>query len=95
VDGSQEVPGEFVVASCDTPEILEATEAALDNIARFIGALAETVEGHPVGFVWNDRLRAAIDDFGTKAVFVANEGRHRRREVAGPAAISAACPGVR
>jgi hypothetical protein len=45
---------------------------------------AETVEGYPVGFVWNDRLRAVIDDFGAKAVavvaFVANERRHRRRE---------------
>jgi hypothetical protein len=42
------------------------------------------VEGHPVGFVWNDGLRAAIDDFGAKAVaivaFVPNEGRHGRRE---------------
>ena len=84
MDGSQEIPGEFVIPSCDTPEILEPTEATLDNIAPFIGALAETVEGHPVGFVWNDRLGAEIDDLGAKAVavitFVANEGRHGRRE---------------
>jgi len=84
VDGSQEVPGEFVVTSCDPPEILEAAEATLDDIVPFIGALAEAVEGHPVGFVWNDRLRATIDDFGAKAVavvaFVANESNHGRRE---------------
>ena len=29
----------FVVASCDTPEVLEPAETALDNIAPFVGAL--------------------------------------------------------
>jgi hypothetical protein len=48
VDGSQEVSGKFVVASCDTPEILEPAETALDNIAPFVGAFTEAVEGHPV-----------------------------------------------
>lgn len=84
MDGSQEVSGKFVVASCDTPEILEPTEATLDNVAPFVGAFAEAVEGHPVGFVWNDGLRAAIDDLGAKAVaivaFVPDEDRHGRRE---------------
>ena len=84
MDGSQEGSGKFVAASCDTPEILEPAETALDNIAPFIEALAEAVEGYPVGFVWNDGFRAAIDDFGAKAVaivtFVPNEGRHGRRE---------------
>ena len=41
MDGSQEVPGEFVVTSRDTPEILEPAETTLDHIAPFIGALAE------------------------------------------------------
>ena len=84
MDGSQEVSGEFVVTSSDTPETLEPAEATLDDIAPFIGALVEAVEGHPVGFVWNDGLGTTIDDFGAKAVavvaFVPNEGRHRRRE---------------
>src|SRR3954471_9736163 len=79
VDGGQEVSGKFVVASSNTPEILEPAETALDNIAPFIEALAEAVEGYPVGFVWNDGFRAAIDDFGAKAVaivaFVPNEGK--------------------
>lgn len=70
VDGSQEVSGEFVVTSCDASEILEPAEATLDDIAPFIGALAEAVEGHPVGFVWNDGLGTTIDDFGAKAVAV-------------------------
>ena len=99
MDGSQEVSGKFVVASSDTPEILEPAETALDNIAPFIGAFAEAVEGHPVGLVRNDGFRAAIDDFGAKAVaiaaFIPNEGRHRRHSFkrAGPAAIFAS--GVR
>ena len=85
MDGGQEVSGKFVVASSNTPEILEPAETALDNIAPFIEALAEAVEGYPVGFVWNDGFRAAIDDFRAKAVaivaFVPNEGRHGRREL--------------
>lgn len=84
MDGSQEISGKFVVASCDTPEILEPAEAALDDIAPFVGTFAEAVEGQSVGFVGNDGLGAAIDDFGAKAVaviaFIANEGRHGRRE---------------
>jgi len=84
VDGGQEVSCEFVVTSGDTPEILEPAEATLDYITPFISALVEAVENDPVGFVWNDGLGAAIDDFGAKAVavvaLVPNEGRHRRRE---------------
>jgi len=85
VNGSQEISGKFVVASCDTPEILEPAETALDDVAPLIGAFAEAVEGHPVGFVWNDGLGTTINDFGAKAVavvsFVANEGRHRWRKL--------------
>jgi hypothetical protein len=84
MDGSQEVSGKFVVASCDTPEILKATETALDDVAPLIGAFAEAVEGDPVGFIWNDGLGTTMDDLGAKAVavvsFVANEGRHGWRE---------------
>lgn len=84
MDGSQEVSGKFVVASCDTPKIFEAAETALDDVASLIGAFAEAVEDDPVGFVWNDRLGTTIDDFGAKAVavvsFVADEGRHGWRE---------------
>lgn len=32
VDGSQEVSSGFIVASCYTPEAIEATEGALDNV---------------------------------------------------------------
>jgi hypothetical protein len=64
VDGSQEISGNFVVASCDAPEILEPAETSLDDVAPLIGAFAEAVEGNPVGFVWNDGLGTTINDFG-------------------------------
>jgi hypothetical protein len=47
VNGSQEVSGKFVVASCETPEILELAKTAVDNIAAFAGVFAEAAEGHP------------------------------------------------
>ena len=66
-------------------EILEPAEATLDDVAPFIGPLAEAMERNPVGLVWNDRLGAAVDDLGAKAVgivcFVRNEGRHGWRQL--------------
>ena len=44
MDGSQEVSGKFVVARCETPEILEPAKTTLDNIAPFVGTFAEAVE---------------------------------------------------
>ncbi|MCK1304174.1 hypothetical protein IVB42_00380 [Bradyrhizobium sp. 45] len=77
MDGSQEVPDEFVVASGDTPEILRRQQQRSMTL-RLLSALAEALDGHPVGFVWDCWLRATIDDFGAKAVavvaFIANEG---------------------
>jgi len=36
--------GEFVVSGGDAPEIVEPAEAALDDVAPFVGAFAEAVE---------------------------------------------------
>jgi hypothetical protein len=41
--GSQEVSGKFVVASCDTPEILEAAETGLDNSERIASRWATVI----------------------------------------------------
>jgi len=101
VDGSQEVSGKFVVARCETPEILEPAKTTLDDIAPFVGTFAEAVESHPVGFVRNDGLGAASDDFGAKAVAIVGLSPMRldmggaSSKKSGPAAISASCPGVR
>lgn len=47
-DRSQAVSRELVVVSCDTPEILEAAETALDDVAPRTAAFAEAVDGDPV-----------------------------------------------
>ena len=78
MDCSQEISSELVVTGRDAPEVLEPAEAAFDDISPFVEALAEAVEGYPVGFVWNDGFGAAIDDFSAEVVaivtLVANEG---------------------
>ena len=58
----EEVSGELVVPGCDPSEVLEAAEAALDDVAPLVGALVELVEHNAVGFVRNDRRCATVDD---------------------------------
>jgi hypothetical protein len=36
VDGGKEIPGGFVVASCDCPELLELAEEILDQVTLFV-----------------------------------------------------------
>jgi hypothetical protein len=36
VDGGKEIPGGFVVASCDRPELLEFAKEILDQVALFV-----------------------------------------------------------
>ena len=80
----EEVSGELVVPGCDPAEVLEAAEAALDNIAPLVGALVELVERNAVGFVRNDRRCAMDDDRGAQLVaiisLVADERGHGGRE---------------
>jgi hypothetical protein len=53
----------------DTPSTREDILAGYLHLREISKRLHEgVVEGHPVGFVWNDWLRAAVDDFGAKAV---------------------------
>ena len=51
MDGSHEVSGKFVIASCDAPEILEPAKTAFDNIAPFVGAsvMAAGERSVPIG----------------------------------------------
>ena len=84
MNSGQEIPGELVVSGGDAPEVLEPTEAAFDDIAAFVGALVEWMDDHTVGFVGDDRLGAAANDFAAKVVavipFVGEERTHGRRE---------------
>jgi len=70
MDGGEEISGKFVISGGDAPEILESAEAALDDVAPFVGAFAEWVESYSVGLVRNDRLGAAPDDFGAESVAI-------------------------
>ena len=70
MDGSQEISGELVVARCDPAKVLEAAEAALDDVATFVGAFAEGMDYNAIGFVGNDRRCAALDDLGAQSVAV-------------------------
>ncbi len=51
---------ELVVSGCDTPEILEPAEAALDDVAVFISLLVVADLLFAVGFAWDDGLDAAL-----------------------------------
>src|ERR1700726_1311495 len=77
-NGGEKVAGELVISGSDAPEILEPAEAAFDDVAPFVGTLAEGVEGYSVGLVRNDRARAAAFDVGAEGVaviaLVADEG---------------------
>lgn len=84
MNSGQEVSGKFVVTSSDPTKILEPAEAALNDVAALVGPFVEAMEGNAVGSVRNDRLCAAIDDFGTQSVtvisFIADECGHGRRK---------------
>jgi len=84
MNSSQEIPGELVVSGGDAPEVLEPAKAALDDISAFVGALVERMDDDTVGFVGNDRLGAAANDFAAKVVavipFVAEKRAHGWRE---------------
>lgn len=81
---SKEVASELVVSGCDAAEVLEAAEAALDDVSAFVGAFAERMDDDPVGFVGDDRLCPALDDLGAQIVtvisLVGDERAHGRGE---------------
>ena len=84
MNSGQEIAGELVVSGRDAAEVLKPTKAALDDVSAFIGTLVEGMDDDAVGFVGNDGLGAATDDFAAKVVavipFVAQERAHGRRE---------------
>ena len=84
MNSGQEIAGELIVSGRDAAEVLEPAEAALDDISAFVGALVEAMDDDTVGFVGDDGLGAATNDFGAKVVtvipFVGEERAHGRRE---------------
>lgn len=84
MNSGQEVSGELVVSGSDTAKVLEPAEAAFDDISAFVGAFVEAMDNDAVGFVGNDGLGAATNDFAAKVIavipFVGQERTHGWRE---------------
>ena len=84
MNSGEEISGELVVSGGDAAEVLEPAEAALDDVSAFVGALVEAMDDDTVGFVGDDGLGAATNDFAAKVVavirFVGEERAHGRRE---------------
>jgi hypothetical protein len=84
MNSGQEMPGELVVSGGDAAEVLEPAEAAFDDISALVGVLVEVMDDNTVGFVRDDGLCAATNDFAAKVVavipFVGEERAHGRRE---------------
>ena len=84
MNSGQEIPGELVVSGGDAPEVFEPAEAAFDDISAFVGAFVEAMDNDTVGFVGDDGLGAATNDFAAKVVavipFVGEERAHGWRE---------------
>ena len=84
MNSGQEIPGELVISRGDAPEVLEPAKAAFDDISAFVGAFVEAMDDDTVGFIGDDRLSAATNDFAAKIVavipFVSEERAHGRSE---------------
>lgn len=84
MNSGQEVSGELIVSGSDTAKVLEPAEAAFDDISAFVGAFVEAMDNDAVGFVGNDGLGAATNDFAAKVIavipFVGQERTHGWRE---------------
>lgn len=64
----QEIPSELIVSGSDAPEVLEPAEVALDDVSAVVGVFVEAMDDDTVGFIGDDGLGAATNDFGAKAV---------------------------
>jgi hypothetical protein len=84
MNGGQEIPGKLVIPCGYAPEVLQPAKAAFDDISAFVGAFVETMDDDTVGFIGDDGLGAAANDFAAKIVavipFVGEERAHARRE---------------
>jgi hypothetical protein len=61
---------ELVVSCCDPPEILKPSEAALDDVAFFIGLFGMPDALLAIGFARDDRLDSLLSKEGTKRIGV-------------------------
>ena len=84
MNSGQEIAGELVISGGDAAEVLEPAKAAFDDISAFVGAFVEAMDDDTVGFIGDDGLGAATNDFAAKVVavvpFVGEERAHGWRE---------------
>ena len=73
----------LVVAGGNSAEILEPAEAALDEIAPFVGPFIEAMDSDAVGLVGDDGLGAALGDLAP--------GSHRRHSHVGDQGTHVGC----
>ena len=84
MNSGQEISSKLIISGGDAAEVLEPAKAALDDISAFVGAFVEAMDDDTVGFIGDDGLGAATNDFAAKIVavipFVSEERAHGRRE---------------
>ncbi len=70
MNGGEEVPGEFIVAGGNSPDILEPAEAPLDDIASLVSDFVEAMPPDPVGLVGDNCAGLASFDRGAEGIAI-------------------------
>jgi hypothetical protein len=94
VDGGKEIPGGFVVAGCDRPELLELAEEILDQVALFVEFSIELARHQTVwsrrdygGFA-SRRQRAEYSAIGIEGAICDQQvGGHMRQQRISPGQV--------
>ena len=66
----EEVSGELVITRGDAAEVLEATEAALDDVATFVGQLVIANARLAIGLAGNDGVDSLLLEIGAERISV-------------------------
>ena len=78
----EEVSGELVITRGDAAEVLEATEAALDDVATFVGQLVIANARLAIGLAGNAWFDCLLLEIGAQRIsvitFVSDQFRHAR-----------------
>src|SRR5882672_9329221 len=65
---------------CYTPEVFQPAKAEFDDISASVGSFAEAMDDNTVGFIGDNGVGAATNDFAAKIVvvisFVGEERAH-------------------
>ena len=81
-EASEKVAGGFVISGCDGAKVLQATEGALDDVAKPIERLVERKVTLTGGFVGDDRRRAAVIEEGAQMIEAVRKPREFLQTIA-------------